>query len=134
VQVLRAQFRNGEPASPLRHATRDALVRDLPGCDDDVVEDALVVISELVQNVSQHTSSDGELVVSVAGGDVLIEVHDDDPQLPRPRQPDEHRIGGRGLLLVGRMAETWGVRTRGTGKTVWALLPTAVSGSTLASA
>jgi len=126
--VLRVPFANGSAASPLRHATRQALTTDLPGDTDlgdtdDLVEDALLVISELVQNVSQHTRSDGELVVSAVDGGLLIEVTDDDPRSPRLQHPDGRRTGGRGLLLVAGLAEDWGVRQHDTGKTVWARLP-----------
>jgi anti-sigma regulatory factor (Ser/Thr protein kinase) len=131
VQVLRVPFTNGGPPSPLRHASRDALTRELPGCTDDLVADALLVISELVQNVSQHTRSDGELVLSVVDGVILIEVHDDDPAAPRLRNPDGRQAGGRGLMLVAGMADNWGVRRLDTGKTVWARLPLAMAGGTL---
>ena len=125
MQVLRVPFANGGPASPLRQATRAALARDLPSLTGDVLEDALVVVSELVQNVGQHTRSDGELLVSVVDGGLLIEVHDDDPAQPRLQHPDGHRAGGRGLLLVAGVTENWGVRRLDGGKTVWARLPLA---------
>jgi hypothetical protein len=89
-----------------------------------LAEDALLVITELVQNVEQHTAHGGELVVSRRGDAALIEVFDGDPALPTVRRPDPRRLGGRGLLIVSAMSSTWGARHLDRGKVVWAeLLP-----------
>lgn len=122
MEILRRVFRNGEPAAPLRLAARAALERTF----DQVDEDVLLVVSELVQNVSQHTGGDGELVLS-AGDGVLVEVEDGDPAAPCLRRPDTRRPGGRGLLLVAGMAAEWGTRSAATGKVVWARLPALVA-------
>ena len=123
VEVLRRRFRNGEPASPLRHSARAALLRS--ACDDpdaEWIDDVLIVISELVQNVSQHTRGDGELVVTVAPGTVVVEVGDTSTSIPRARRPDANHAGGRGLLLIEAISQEWGVRSCRNGKTVWAEL------------
>ncbi len=114
------RFRHGDSASPLRHAVRTTLERCLPAGSVDAVDDVLLIVSELVQNVSIHTSCDGELVVSVDLGEVLVEVEDGDTRAPRLQRPDGHRIGGRGLLLVAGVARAWGVHRTGDGKVVWA--------------
>jgi hypothetical protein len=122
VEILRHQFRHGEPALPLRHSARTALrsVDDHP--DAPWIDDVLVVVSELVQNVSKHTRSSGELIISVQPGTVLVEVGDSSTIVPHTRRRDLLRVGGRGLLLVEAMSEQWGVRTCPQGKAVWALL------------
>jgi anti-sigma regulatory factor (Ser/Thr protein kinase) len=107
----------------LRLAARSAL--DRPDLDD-----VLLVVSELVQNVSQHTRGDGELVLTTGDG-VLIEVRDDDPAQPSLQSPDLQRLGGRGLLLVAAVADEWGTRPAGTGKIVWARLPMPVPSGVL---
>jgi anti-sigma regulatory factor (Ser/Thr protein kinase) len=143
VEILRRRFRNGAPAAPLRRAARSALDRsalvrsaldrsglDRSGLDRRGLGDVLLVLSELVQNVSQHTRGDGELVLSIGGG-VLIEVRDGDPAPPHLQTPDIQRLGGRGLLLVAAMADEWGARPAGGGKIVWARLPMPVTSGVL---
>jgi anti-sigma regulatory factor (Ser/Thr protein kinase) len=132
LEILRIGFRNGDPASPLRQAAYAALHR-IGNATGEAIEDALLVVSELVQNVSQHTGSDGVLTVDLVSGDALIEVTDADPTPPRLLRPDGQRIGGRGLLLVAGIADAWGVRSRADGKTVWARMPLAPAGALVAS-
>lgn len=54
-----------------------------------------------------------------------IEVDDASPAPARVRRPDH--TGGRGLLLVTRLATRWGTDYRDGGKTVWAELDHAAS-------
>ena len=117
VDLLQRSFEHGEPAGPLR---RDAGAVLESCCSADCVDDVLVVISELVQSVTQHTAGGGELVLRRTGEVVEVEVRDGDAALPRPKSPDERRIGGRGLLVVAGVAQDWGARREGRGKVVWA--------------
>ena len=48
-----------------------------------------------------------------------LEVEDPSSSLPRRREPGESGVSGRGLLLVDRLADVWGVEPRGSGKCVW---------------
>ena len=126
MELLRCSFGPDTPAGPLRRSARSVLAR---WCPPDCVEDAVLVISELVQNVTQHTGGGGDLVLHGDPGRIVIEVHDADPTPPRPQPPDGRRLGGRGLLLVAGMAEEWGVRPAPGGKVVWArfAVPAAVA-------
>jgi anti-sigma regulatory factor (Ser/Thr protein kinase) len=117
VELLRLAFANDEPAAPVRRKARAAL-GDFGSAD--AVADVLVVISELVENVSRHTHGGGELRLTSEGGTIVVEVHDGDAAPPRLLPPDDRRIGGRGLLVVAGMARRWGVRPDESGKTVWA--------------
>lgn len=124
MEIVRRQFRNGDPALPLRHGARNALQESTGQHGGaDWIDDVLIVISELVQNVTQHTRSPGELVVSVEPGMVLVEVGDEDPTAPISPPADALGAGGRGLLLIAAVSRQWGVRTCPRGKVVWARLP-----------
>ncbi|GAA2576838.1 hypothetical protein GCM10010435_61230 [Winogradskya consettensis] len=124
VELLRHQFRHGAPALPLRHSARSAL-QPAAGQEPDAewIDDVMIVISELVQNVSQHTRSHGELIVSIQPGTVLVEVGDSSTTVPLTPHPGPLRAGGRGLRLVDAISQQWGVRTCPEGKVVWARLP-----------
>ena len=43
---------------------------------------------------------------------------------PCVRPPDPLAVNGRGLQLLGALADSWGVEPSETGKTVWFLLGT----------
>ena len=89
----------------------------------ELVDDTLLVITELVENVVQHTGDGGELLLHRRGDAVRIEVADTSPELPRAYGPDPRRIGGRGLLLVGALTRAWGTQAGDHGKMVWAEVP-----------
>ncbi|MEU1823223.1 SpoIIE family protein phosphatase [Streptomyces abikoensis] len=81
-----------------------------------------LVADELVTNALLHT--DGAAVVTIrmlTGRErrVRVEVEDKSSVLPRRREPGESGVSGRGLLLVDRLADVWGVEPRGNGKCVW---------------
>lgn len=81
--------------------------------------DLLLCVSELVTNAVLHARRAVRLEVMTTGSLVRVEVHDDDPMMPTPRNPGPEEPTGRGLLLVDRLATDWGVETRSTGKVVW---------------
>ncbi|MGW0775364.1 SpoIIE family protein phosphatase [Streptomyces sp. NPDC002835] len=77
---------------------------------------------ELITNALVHT--DGGAIVTVrvpAGGEwrLRVEVEDRSSALPRRREVSVSGISGRGLMLVERLSDAWGVESRGTGKCVW---------------
>jgi CheY-like chemotaxis protein/anti-sigma regulatory factor (Ser/Thr protein kinase) len=88
---------------------------------DEVLDDALIVVSELVTNAIMHARSACDLRLKDADQILRIEVIDGgrgSPELQRPNPSAEH---GRGLLLVSAMCEAWGVDTLDDGrKMVWA--------------
>ena len=107
------------PADPrcvaqARHHALEALA-ELPR----VAEIASLLASELATNALRHTRGGFELVVDLAAAHVRIEVHDTSPTAPLPRRPDADEGGGRGLLIVGSLADAWGVERRPGGKAVW---------------
>ncbi len=119
VDLLRLNFVKGVDVAELRQVARRFLGR---WQDAALVDDALLVITELVENAVQHTAGEGELVLCHRDGLLRIEVADTSSELPRVLQPDPSRIGGRGLLLIAALAQSWGTRSRTSGKIVWAEL------------
>jgi anti-sigma regulatory factor (Ser/Thr protein kinase) len=101
-------------------AARAALRSILPQDDDVLATDAELVASELVTNVVRHTDGRGLLRAWRVEGGVRIEVVDDDDRLPFVEAPAPTEPGGRGLLLVDRVATQWGVEPQPVGKRVWA--------------
>ncbi|WP_330456104.1 ATP-binding protein [Streptomyces sp. NBC_00820] len=98
------------------------------GLSGELCADAVLLVSELAANAVRHTSSVRILcgMGFVTAGCLRIEVHDHDYSgcgLTR-RDPGPDDEGGRGLLLVEYLADSWGVdRSRLTGgKAVWATL------------
>lgn len=94
----------------------------LTGQPAETVQDVLLVITELVDNVVQHTTGGGELYLRRDDGTVWVEVHDYSRIFPRLQRTDHRRPGGRGLLLVAAVTDRWGSEPTPTGKLVWARL------------
>jgi anti-sigma regulatory factor (Ser/Thr protein kinase) len=89
------------------------------GVPELTVEVAVLVTSELVANAVNHASPPGHLQVRADGERVHIEVSDASEQEPRMVRPGAAAAGGRGLLLIDRLATRWGWDARPPGKVVW---------------
>ncbi len=89
-----------------------------------VVDDAVLIASELVENAIRHAGSAPSLRLELRPGQFAIAVRDEDPSPPRPRPLDNEQPGGRGMPLVEILSRAWGTSPspRG-GKVVWAVLP-----------
>lgn len=81
------------------------------------VDDAVLVVSELVTNALLHAHGTPLIRLLPAVDGVRIEVCDDSPQPPLPAR-------GLGLALVESLATSWGSSARDRGKAVWCELPT----------
>jgi anti-sigma regulatory factor (Ser/Thr protein kinase) len=88
-----------------------------------VIDDAMVVASELTDNMVSHARSDGWLRLELRPQVLTVAVADTDPRPPRLRVPGHRAGGGRGLVLVDKLSRTWGTAAQvAGGKVVWALL------------
>ncbi|MEU6093418.1 ATP-binding protein [Streptomyces sp. NPDC047079] len=91
---------------------------------DDARESVELVVSELATNAVRHGRVPGRYfeVAMVYDGEKTVEVEVSDASSHRPvaADPGPEATSGRGLLLVTALAQSWGVRDRVVGKTVWA--------------
>ncbi|MEU9112996.1 ATP-binding protein [Streptomyces sp. NPDC048483] len=134
-----------------RRRMRDELLAS--GVQDTVVDDAVLILSELLSNSCRHArpiydngapvygngspggardGSRGALRESVraswridAEGRLTVAVTDGGgPTRPLPATPSVTAHGGRGLAIIRSLAKDWGVRDTANGEvTVWAILP-----------
>ena len=98
------------------------------GVTGQAVHDAALVVSELVSNSIQHAwplpGHTLQVTWLVEPGSVEVEVRDGGgPTQPRQDYPAGSALGGRGLGIVDRLAQDWGIRRDDTTQAVWAVLP-----------
>jgi anti-sigma regulatory factor (Ser/Thr protein kinase) len=82
--------------------------------------------SELVTNAIIHAGTRVAVTLRVVGDSIRIAVVDESTDRPHPRSSPDHLGGGRGLMLVETLADSWGVSAEGDGKSVWFELATPV--------
>jgi two-component sensor histidine kinase len=97
------------------------------GTQDGAIDDAALVITELLTNAIRHASplSGRWLQVTWALLNESVEIAVSDggsTTLPRVSRPALSALGGRGLEIVQKLSMQWGVRSSGPGTTVWAVL------------
>ncbi len=103
------------------------------GAPETVVDDAVLVLSELLSNAYRHgrplDEGDREIGIRVGwhideDGLLTLEVTDGGgPTRPTTSSPSLTARGGRGLGIVGTLSLDWGVSDRPGAVTVWAVLP-----------
>lgn len=116
------------------------------GCSEQLLDDARVVLSELMSNGVLHARTDLQVVMCSRAGGLRLEVRDASPTAPVPPldmpraatglldEPPRHLMDedltlptatGRGLAVVSALASSWGWYPEpGGGKVVWAELGT----------
>ena len=108
-----------EALTEARHMIRAAVRAWGAGDRADEIE---LVADEMITNALMHT--DGPAIVTLrvttaSDRRLRVDVDDTSSALPRRREAGEDGVSGRGLLLVDRLADVWGVEARGSGKCVW---------------
>jgi anti-sigma regulatory factor (Ser/Thr protein kinase) len=109
--------RPGTPRAA-RHALREAL----HGLDRRLLEDAELLLSELITNAARHAGGRSTILLRIGllSPGLRLEISDGSATLPRPRSAAAGDDTGRGLAVVEALADDWGVvPVPGDGKTVW---------------
>lgn len=81
-----------------------------------------VMVSELAMNAVQYAATDFDVLVELADGHLRVQVSDAGSGQPTPGPlPPLASPHGRGLILVGTLADAWGVEPMlgAPGKSVW---------------
>ncbi|AUG79164.1 phosphoserine phosphatase RsbU [Kitasatospora sp. MMS16-BH015] len=82
-------------------------------------DDACLLLSELLTNSVRHARGPIGLRLHRTADELTVEISDHSPERPHPRLATDEEESGRGLIIVDTLAESWGVRPNGTGKTTW---------------
>jgi anti-sigma regulatory factor (Ser/Thr protein kinase) len=84
-----------------------------------VVDDAVLLVSELVTNSVLHGGPPVVVAVDCDEATLQVRVRDGSADLLAPRDAAQSDESGRGLALVAEMSADWGVDTEKDGKHVW---------------
>jgi anti-sigma regulatory factor (Ser/Thr protein kinase) len=87
------------------------------------IEEAELIVSELVTNALRHASSPSRLALAADGDCLRIEVADQGGGGAVRRRAAPQDAGGRGLMLVEAMADRWGSHRDEHEHLVWCEIP-----------
>ena len=86
---------------------------------EEVTDEIILMVSELVTNAFMHGRGPIDLRLRRTPTEVILEVQDRAAYRPRRRRATDEDENGRGLQIVSMLADRWGSRATGTGKSVW---------------
>lgn len=112
-----------EPTSPGKSR---AFVRELLvewGVGGEVVEDAELLVSELVTNAIIHAGTGATVDVDRYDGNLQFAVSDKSARPVQLRLPSVEAVTGRGVYFLDQLAPDWEVEPTANGKTVRFTLP-----------
>ena len=113
-------------AGQARRLTSEFLARSrhqLARVDAEQIDDATLIVSELVANATEHGRGECRLRLQLSDERVTVEVYDDNPTPPRVRPLTAEGESGRGLAMVRCLAHRLDVTPlTGGGKRVRAIL------------
>ena len=89
---------------------------------DQLLDDAVLLVSEVVTNVLLHTVDAPALGVTREGAGIRVTVADRSSAPPRPRPHSARATTGRGMELLHDLADDWGWALVPGGKVVWFVL------------
>jgi anti-sigma regulatory factor (Ser/Thr protein kinase) len=118
--VARLHLASGITAPRL---ARDFIVEQGKELPQDAIEDARLLVSELVTNALRYGRPQITVQVELHPPLIKVSVHDEGPTLPPAEPPTALPTApaGRGLNLVERIASCWGITPTESprGKAVW---------------
>lgn len=125
VGVSRLELQLPHTSESVRRARRTiAAFLDPSEVPVSVVEDLLLLVSELVTNAVVHAASPAVVRLDADVTRIKVAVADRDAEgAPRVTGSDPLSSSGRGVMLVDRLASRWGVEVQCDGKVVWFELP-----------
>ena len=88
----------------------------------EVLDDAVLMVSELVTNSVLHGGPPVVVAVDCTEDSLQVRVRDGSSELPAPRDAEQTDESGRGLALVAEMSADWGDDPVTDGKNVWFVL------------
>jgi anti-sigma regulatory factor (Ser/Thr protein kinase) len=105
-------------AGRARGFARTVLARH--GAPVSLIDDVLLCVSEVVTNAVRHAAGAANLRIGVGDGTVRVEVLDRVAGELAAHDPGPLATSGRGLMIIERVADRWGVRPEAGGmKAVW---------------
>jgi PAS domain S-box-containing protein len=109
------------PARPASVAEARHLVRAvlLAGNRADLLDSAELLVSEVVTNALVHAGTVIDVHFCLDDGGLIAEVVDGSPHMPITRHYSSLAGTGRGLRLLEKLVDRWGVRRQTGSKTVW---------------
>ncbi|PKV88003.1 histidine kinase-like protein [Streptomyces sp. TLI_146] len=108
-----------ESAATARRLTQCVILRQW-ALSPALAEQAILLVSELVGNAVRHTGARAfGLRMMRRRGWIRIEVRDPSRGLPCLMPVHEMDTSGRGLFLVDKLSDRWGVDLLPRGKTTW---------------
>lgn len=109
------------PVSPEAPALARQFLRSstCPMHNSHVLDDAVLLVSELVTNSVLHGGPPVVVAVDCDGTALQVRVRDGSAQLPVRREADLSAENGRGMALLQDISAEWGVDPQPDGKHVW---------------
>lgn len=86
----------------------------------DLTDVVQLIASELVTNALHHGGGTADISLAYRRGVVRVEVRDHGGGEPELRDVPLEEESGRGMAIVDRLSQHWGVTSHPDGKTVWA--------------
>ena len=90
-----------------------------------LIDDAMLLTSELATNAFVHAQSPFRVSVARSGNGISFAIQDATPRIPQLRKVDGQSSRGRGMAMVAALSSSWGCDIGPKGKIVWAELTSA---------